>query len=259
MEPLSTATTFATIVGLLGNFVAERRGKATATYEEFTEWLLRSNHQDLVNLISQSDRTLISVKALLNLQQEELVTRLQSLDESLAHIATGFDELRDLALAIYPSGHGGEGGGGTIVGNRGTVIGGRGGNGGASGSGGKGGSGFIQGDDGLIIGGDGGDSGTADGRGGRGARGPTERLGFSTSTWGFGRGGTGRNHPEYDRRVNVLREVRNEYISKFPLDAPFIEAGIDQVPTDWVNQRLTELGEPWRVQLGHDGYVLPNL
>src|SRR5262245_6049175 len=53
-------------------------------------------------------------------------------------------------------GAGGAGGSGTITGDRGTVIGGRGGQGGVSGRGGDGGGGSIQGNDGIIIGGDGG-------------------------------------------------------------------------------------------------------
>jgi hypothetical protein len=157
------------------------------------------------------------------------------------------------------AGQGGDGGTGTIVGNRGIVIGGRGGDGGVVGIGGKGGSGFIQGDDGLVIGGDGGSCPTADGRGGHGARGPTERLGFPTDSWGLGRGGSATNHPEYDRRIGVLSRIRTEYLTKFPQDRPFIEAGVDPVPIDWVNQRLDELGESWRVGLGQAGYVLPAL
>lgn len=154
-------------------------------------------------------------------------------------------------------GVGGDGGGGVIMGNRGTVFGGRGGDGGVSGIGGKGGGGFVQGDDALIIGGDGGSAATADGRGGRGARGPTERVGFPTTIWGCGRGGSAPNHPEYDRRINLLIQIRSEYFSRFPEDAPYVQAGIDLVPVDWINQRLTELGEPWNVKLGESGYVLP--
>jgi hypothetical protein len=156
-------------------------------------------------------------------------------------------------------GRGGEGGDGTIIGDRGTVIGGRGGDGGTEGVGGKGGSGFIQGNDGLIIGGDGGSCPTPDGRGGRAAPGPTERLGFRTDMWGFGRGGSGTNHPEYDRRIALLRAIRTEYMAKFPQDVPLIEAGVDPVPVDWVNQRLEELHESWRVELGSPGYLLPAL
>lgn len=156
-------------------------------------------------------------------------------------------------------GVGGDGGDGQIVGNRGVIIGGQGGNGGVSGIGGKGGSGFIQGDDGLIIGGDGGSCGTADGRGGKRARGPTERLGFPTDMWGYGRGGSGANNPEYDRRIALLKKIRAEYMAKFPQDAPYIDAGVDSVPVDWINQRLTENNEGWSVEMGQSGYILPSL
>lgn len=156
-------------------------------------------------------------------------------------------------------GVGGEGGSGTIIGNRGAVIGGKGGTGGIAGVGGKGGSGFIQGDDGLIIGGDGGNASAADGRGGKGARGSTERLGFPTSSWGYGRGGSGTNHPEYDRRLKLLAQFRNEYRARFPEEAPYVDAGVDLVPTDWINQRLLECRESWRVAAGEAGYSLPPL
>jgi len=156
-------------------------------------------------------------------------------------------------------GRGGDGGGGTIVGDRGAIFGGMGGDGGSEGAGGAGGSGFIQGNDGRIYGGHGGSCATPDGRGGRGARGPTERLGFLTVIWGPGRGGSGRNRPEYDRRIKVLKTIRTEYMAKFPEDVPFIEAGVDQVPVDWVNQRLKELSEDWRIEICAGGYVLPAL
>ena len=158
-----------------------------------------------------------------------------------------------------PSASGGDGGSGTIFGNRGTIIGGEGGRGGTGGSGGHGGSGTVFGDNGLIIGGDGGDAGGGDGRGGRGARGPTERYGSNTSMWGFGRGGRAGDAPEYIRRLGVLTQIRQEYLDKFPEDAPYILAGIDPVPIAWVNQRLDELDEGWHVVWGEEGYVLPPL
>lgn len=156
-------------------------------------------------------------------------------------------------------GAGGSGGGGTILGDRGTVIAGRGGSGGVSGSGGHGGSGFILGDDGLIVGGDGGDAATADGRGGRGAVGPLERANGPTHLWPIGRGGVGANDPEYDRRLMILKRLRAEYADAFPERVPFIDAGVDQVPVAWINKRLEETGEPWRVEMGPVGYVLPPL
>ncbi|MBB6367957.1 hypothetical protein FHR56_003122 [Xanthomonas sacchari] len=102
MDPLSTATAFATIVGLIGNFSAERRNAASANYEEFMEWLIKNNHQELVALITRSNTTATSIKTLLNEGREELIARLQSLDASLAQLATGFNGFRDIALAVYP-------------------------------------------------------------------------------------------------------------------------------------------------------------
>lgn len=158
-------------------------------------------------------------------------------------------------------GKGGNGGSGRIKGDRGTLVGGKGGRGGKYGVGGNGGGGVVEGNDALIICGDGGDAGTEDGRGGRGARGPTERLGFHSSLWGFGRGGDGKNDPEYDRRVNLLIQIRNEYLLKFPEDARYINAGLDIVPKDWINQKLIECEESWQIEMNNVGigYVLPSI
>lgn len=168
--------------------------------------------------------------------------------------------VRDQFLGSFgEDGQGGAGGSGTIEGDRGIVIGGRGGRGGLGGRGGDGGSGFVRGNDAMIIGGDGGDTGGWDGRGGRGARSPMERNGAPTSLWLYGKGGAGANAPEYDRRLALLTQIRREYMDAFPDEVQFIEAGVDPVPTNWVNKRLEELGEQWAVELDQGGYVLPPL
>jgi hypothetical protein len=46
----------------------------------------------------------------------------------------------------------------------------------------------------------------------------------------------------------VLRSICNEYLQRFSEDAIYINSGLEQVPTDWLNQRLMELGERWRVE-----------
>jgi hypothetical protein len=45
----------------------------------------------------------------------------------------------------------------------------------------------------------------------------------------------------------------------FPDGAGFINAGIDQEPIMWVNKRLEELAEDWRVEMENGGYKLPPL
>ena len=69
----------------------------------------------------------------------------------------------------------------------------------------------------------------------------------------------GANAPQYNRRLSILTAIRKEYLGVFPDEAPFVNAGIDQVPVNWVNSRLKELGETWRVAMGEGGYKLPPL
>jgi hypothetical protein len=133
----------------------------------------------------------------------------------------------------------GVGGGGSIVGDNGKIIGGKGGGIG----GGNGGGGVITGNHGMIIGGDAGGGPTPDGRGGKSPRSPGEVAELPTELWKYGRGGAGSNAPEYNRRLQILRRIRREYIDMFPDTGPYIEAGVDQVPIAWVNTRLKELQE----------------
>lgn len=167
--------------------------------------------------------------------------------------------LQFLGIEYAATGRGGLGGNAMVQGNRSFAQGGRGGRGGPYGNGMDGGDAHVVGDDSRAIGGDGGDAATADGRGGRGARGPTERYGFSSTLWGYGYGGSGADAPEFTRRLELITRIRSEYFAKFPERAKYIEAGIDAVPIEWVNQRLDELGEAWHVCWGDEGYVLPPL
>jgi hypothetical protein len=125
--------------------------------------------------------------------------------------------------------------------------------------GGTGGNVEIQGEGSSGVGGAGGNCFTPDGRGGRRTVSPTESANLPTELWVYGYGGQGANKPEYDRRLKLLKQIRDEYIRKFPAEIPFIEAGVDPVPIHWVNKRLEELGQKWSVTLGDGGYVMPPL
>lgn len=160
--------------------------------------------------------------------------------------------------AISSDNGGGKGGNAKVSGNRSGAEGGAGGIGGL-GVGGDGGNAEVEGDDSFARGGDGGNAGTVDGRGGRRTLSPGERLNLPTNMWPYGYGGAGANAPEYDRRLFILTQLRNEYLVAFPDDARFIHAGIDTVPEHWINKRLEELGERWRIELWRGGYVMPAL
>ena len=176
--------------------------------------------------------------------------RLRPQGAALANVAGGGEGASEIANP--------RGGDVAIEGNR---SGGIGGDAGQSGlwPGGRGGDVVIKGDDAFGRGGSGGNSPTADGRGGRRTKSPAELQNMPTEFWRYGYGGSAANHPEYERRLKLLTQIRQEYLQAFPDDTKFIEAGIDAVPINWVNKRLEEIGETWRVDLTDGGYVLPPL
>lgn len=155
---------------------------------------------------------------------------------------------------------GGRGGNARVVGDNSGGEGGVGGQGG-KGPGGAGGDVEVLGNNSFARGGDGGNAAQSDGRGGRRTLSQSERMNLPTDTWHFGYGGAGANAEEYDRRLSLLIEIREGYLQAFPNDAVFIHSGVDQVPLRWINKRLEELQENWRVTGINDegGYIMPLL
>jgi len=132
------------------------------------------------------------------------------------------------------------GGGYTSVeGSRSSAVGGDAGESAESGRclGGSRGNAVVKGDDSRARGGNGGNCGQADGRGGRRTKSPGELENLPTAMWPYGYGGNGANAPEYDRRLDILTQIRTEYAQAFPTDKPFVDAGVDPVPLDWVNKK----------------------
>ena len=103
MDPMSTTTTFATIISLLADFVAHRGAAQAKSFDEFMIWLSEQRHDEIKALLELNTTTTIGIKALLGESQREILDRLQSLDRSMASFAAGFDAYRGLAQAAHPA------------------------------------------------------------------------------------------------------------------------------------------------------------
>lgn len=97
MEPI---TGFVTIVGLLADYVSERRSDKAANQQDFEAWLAANRHDEILRIIQQNQATSISIKALLNEGNDAIVAKLQRLDETLATLASGFDSFKGIAAAV---------------------------------------------------------------------------------------------------------------------------------------------------------------
>jgi hypothetical protein len=76
------------LIGLVVDFVNERRAAAKLSADEFQDWLQRNHHDQVVALLRQNSSTLISVKAILAQDREKLCGQLDRIDRQLVMLAS---------------------------------------------------------------------------------------------------------------------------------------------------------------------------
>lgn len=156
-----------------------------------------------------------------------------------------------LDLIPSPVAIGGKGGSGEIFGN-GTVVGGAGGHVGAGGTGrgGDGGGGVIHGD-GIIIGGEGGSVDGTD------IWYPPAQSAYikyledqgQTPDFGIQYPGAGGATEGWIQRQQVVTEIREKYFKDMRQADKLKSSKIGDVPLDYVNNALANVGYPWRARI----------
>lgn len=102
MDPLSTTSALASIIGLIGQFKSGRDSAKSQDFDEFMQWLAESNHAELKSLIEANHGTTISIKAILHQSQEALSESLSRIDNALAAITTALAGFGELSKSIRP-------------------------------------------------------------------------------------------------------------------------------------------------------------
>lgn len=97
MDPLTAAGTFATIVGLLSNFKAERSGTELT---EFTTWLKEKHFEEFAGAIERNSMLSKELSNVLATNHSLLVERLSQLDSRIAQLASQFEGFGGLANAL---------------------------------------------------------------------------------------------------------------------------------------------------------------
>lgn len=103
MEPITLATSFATIVSLLGSYKAEGRSIDGDEFQDFMQWLAKKNHAEIKSFLEINTQATNGIKALLSHDQELLFQKLGAIDEVLSLLASRFDGFSEVSKALHPN------------------------------------------------------------------------------------------------------------------------------------------------------------
>jgi hypothetical protein len=103
MDPLTATGTFATLVGLIGQYKANRDSEAGRDFDAFLTWLIQSGQEELKASIEANHATSVSIKAILNVQRTDFVERLDRIENALASFTSGIEGFEALASNTKPS------------------------------------------------------------------------------------------------------------------------------------------------------------
>lgn len=103
MDPLSIASAFATIVGLIGQFRGERSSQNQSTINDFLQWLMESNHRGLKELLENNTKASEGINSILQEDRELFLGKLESINSALLSFASGISGFSSVAEAINPN------------------------------------------------------------------------------------------------------------------------------------------------------------
>lgn len=102
MDPVLASASFATIVGLLSDFVSHRKDRQSLEMADFAEWLRLHGHGEIMQAIESNHVTAISIKAVLSEDREILHGRLKNIEHNLAILCAKQGPFGDVAESLYP-------------------------------------------------------------------------------------------------------------------------------------------------------------
>lgn len=102
MGAVELASSFATIVGLLFNYVSDERNQSEDSYKEFLQWLSDKRHEELRDTIIANVQLSDNIKQLLQDTNADLNKRFAKIDAVLASVAAHMQGVNGIASAIRP-------------------------------------------------------------------------------------------------------------------------------------------------------------
>jgi hypothetical protein len=100
MEPITVATAFAPIIGLLRLYKGETQGSESREFGNFIDWLRGRQFDRLADLILGHGDLARSVRGLVEDRHHEVMAKLDSLERVLAGVVRNIDVFRPLAETV---------------------------------------------------------------------------------------------------------------------------------------------------------------
>ncbi|MGD0087723.1 MAG: hypothetical protein ABSC24_11420 [Verrucomicrobiota bacterium] len=101
-DPLTTASAFATIIGLISNYRQEKGAGESLDHRKFIEWLEYHRHDEIKNLICNTAALQSDVDKLLRAEHAVIIEKLDAVSETLASLMSQVTEFRGLTLTMMP-------------------------------------------------------------------------------------------------------------------------------------------------------------
>jgi hypothetical protein len=102
MDPLTFATSFSAVAGLLHDFVSSRQAGEAQSIDEYVDWLRRHEHQQLADAIAGNADLSRSIQTLLVGQHDAVMSKLNELDKIFASVARNLEDFAGIAAAVNP-------------------------------------------------------------------------------------------------------------------------------------------------------------
>lgn len=100
MVSLTVAASFASIIGLVSNYMSEVRAASTDKHNDFILWLEENHHNEIKQLILGNRQITAGLESMFQQSSESILSKLDSLDRALTAIAAHFDGFKEIAKAL---------------------------------------------------------------------------------------------------------------------------------------------------------------
>jgi len=100
MGPITTATAFGAIVGLVGTYKAGVDDRKGRDFDAYIDWLRRQEHKQLVDLILGNKDMAEAVRVLVEDQHNEVMAKLEELNKIMVGVAKHIETFQPLASVI---------------------------------------------------------------------------------------------------------------------------------------------------------------